>query len=310
MATQYTLDLALAASASDPALQAVISYLNPSIGALSNAALEEFQHQLEAITSNGKGSVHLTNVVVDPASTSANPLFDLAYTGAPHEALQAGAGFDTLTGAAGDTLYGSTSPTGGAKLYAGAGHEVLFGGAGHDTLYAGTGHDTLYGGSGKETLYGSTAHGGHALLEAGSGDQKLYAGVGHDTLVGGSGNDTLYGGDGASTLIAGAGHDTLYGGNGPTTFEVSKATFNNDLIVGGSGRNVLDLTDLSKSDVKIKTSHGVTTVDFGSHHLTLEGVDKIEFGSQGVGPKDDDRGGFGNEGNGHGFGHGPHGLLH
>jgi Ca2+-binding RTX toxin-like protein len=301
MATQYTLDLALAATAGDSALQAVISYLNPSIGALSHVALQEFQQQLEAVTSNGKGVIHLTNVAVDPSSTSTNPLFDLAYTGAPHEALQAGGGFDTLTGAAGDTLYGSSSATGAAKLYAGGGREVLYGGAGHDTLYAGSGHDTLYGGSGAETLYGSTAHGGHALLEAGSGDQALYAGDGHDTLVGGSGNDTLYGGDGASTLIAGSGHDTMYGGNGPTTFEVSKATFNDDLIIGGSGHDVLKLTDLNRSDVTIKSSHGVTTVEFGSHELTLKGVDQIQFGSQDHGSKDEDH---------LSFHHGHHETLH
>lgn len=277
MATQYTLDLALAPTMSDPALQSVISFLNPSIGALSSAALEEFQQQLESIASTGAGKISLTHVVVDPNSTDANPLFDLAYAGSPNQALQAGDGFDTVTGGAGDTLFGSTSFTGGAKLYAGHGNGVLYGGAGSDTLYASNGQDTLYGGEGDQTLYGSTSPGGHGLLEAGSGDQALYAGSGHDTLVGGSGNDTLYGGNGSSTLIAGSGHDTMYGGNGPTTFEVSSATFNNDLIIGGAGHSVLDLTDLNQSDVSMHTTGGVTTVDFGSNELTLKGVNQITF---------------------------------
>jgi len=277
MATQYTLDLALAPTMSDPALQSVISLLNPSIGALSPAALEEFQQQLESISSTGAGNISLTKVIVDPNSTDANPLFDVAYAGAPNQALQAGDGFDTLTGAAGDTLYGSTSFTGGAKLYAGHGEAVLYGGAGNDSLYASNGCDTLYGGEGDQTLYGSTSPGGHGLLEAGSGDQVLKAGSGHDTLVGGSGNDTLYGGNGSSTLIAGSGHDTMYGGNGPTTFEVGSANFNNDLIIGGAGHSVLDLTDLNEGDVTLKTVGAVTTVDFGSNELTLKGVNEITF---------------------------------
>lgn len=280
MATQYTLDLATASAASDAALQSVISYLNPSIGSLSSAALEEFQQQLESIGSGG--SVSLTQVVVDPNSTSANPLFDVAFAGtqgtsADPNVYQAGEGFDTITGVNNDVAYGSSSPFGAAKLIATTGNETLYGGQGNDTLYAGSGNDTLFGGSGDQTLVGSSSHTGHALLEGGDGNQKLYAGQGSDTLYGGSGNDTLYGGSGASTLHAGSGHDTMYGGSGPTTFVVTQATFNNDLIVGGTGTNVLNLTDLNASDVAVHTANGVTTVDFGGNELTLKGVNSIHF---------------------------------
>lgn len=259
MATQYTLDLALATGATDPALQSVINYLNPSIAALPPDALAEFQQQLLSLTGSGTGKVDLTDVKVDVHSTPNNPLFDIAFTGQSNEVLQAGDGRDTITGAAGDTIFGSTSYTGAAKLYAGAGAEVLYGGAGKDTLYAGSGNDTLIGGAGNQSLYGSTKFSGHALLEAGSGDQQVYGGVGNDTVV------------------AGAGHDTVYGGSGATTFQVSAANFNNDLFSGGTGKTTLDLTNLNPTDVHVATKNGVTTVDFGGSTLTLKGVNEIDF---------------------------------
>ena len=170
MATQYTLDVSLAGTASDAAIQSVLSYLNPSIGAMSSAALQEFQQQLEALTPSGAGTVNLTSAAVDPNSTDATPLFDLGVTGGPNEEISAGAGFDKIIGASGDTLDGSNVATRRRQSERRRGAEVLYGGAGSDTLNGGSGSDTLYGGTGDDTLTGSSSRSGHALIYGGSGD--------------------------------------------------------------------------------------------------------------------------------------------
>jgi Ca2+-binding RTX toxin-like protein len=295
MATQYTLDVALAASASDTNLQYILSYLNPTIGAMSDAALQAFQSQLENLAPANTGMVYLEGVKVDPASVSAAPLFDINALGSANAQLDAGAGHDTLTGGANDTIYGSTSTTGGASIQGAAG-DIIYGGAGSDTINAGTGNETIVAGDGASTITGSSSYTGHALIIGGSGKELIRAGQGSDTIDagsgattidggsgsstihGGSGNDVINAGSGASTIYAGSGHDTVYGGNaGNTTFVVTAATFNNDVFTGGLGQSILDLSDLNQNNVNISTTSGVTTVDFGSKSLTLTNVNQIDF---------------------------------
>ena len=283
MATQYTLDISLASAASDAALQSILSYLNPSVGAMPPAALAEFQSQLEALTPSGAGALSLAGVSVDPNSTTVSPLFDFKLAGGPNMELSAGAGADTIIGGAGDTLDGSTSAFGGANLIAGAGAQTLYAGAGSDTLNAGSGNDMLYGGTGNDTINGSSSRNGHALIYGGSGDDVIKTGAGADTVYAGSGDATVKGGLGASTVYAGSGHDSVYGGAGPMNFVVSAANFNNDLFVGGTGKSVLELSDLSANDVTVKTnaSTHVTTVSFEGSTVTLKGVNEIHYAGGG-----------------------------
>lgn len=275
------MDVSLANAASDAALQSVLNYLNPSIGAMSSTALAEFQQQLEALTPSGTGTVSLSSVMVDPNSTDVSPLFDIKAVGAANTEVSAGAGYDTLIGSSGDTLDGSTLSFGGANLIAGAGGETLYGGAGADTLSAGSGSDTLYGGTGADTLVGSSSRSGHALIYGGSGADSIQAGSGSDTIYAGNGDATIKGGSGASTVYAGSGHDSVYGGSGSTTFVVTAANFNNDTFTGGAGKSVLDLSDLNAGDVTVKTTSSthVTTVNFDGATINLKGVNEIVFGN-------------------------------
>ncbi len=234
---QYALDLAAAQAMSDAAAQVILNTLNPSFGALSTSQLAAFEQQLASIGS--VGTVTLQNATIDENSQSAATIYDLAYTASANIAVQAGDGFDTITGSAGDTIYGSTSANGGANITGGAGNEVIYGGAGADTLNAGSGNDTLVGGTGAETLVGSSSSNGTALLEAGSGNQLLQAGVGSDTLIGGAGSDTLLGGYGSSTLYSGSidgGHQLLEGGTGASILYAGSGS---DTLCGGTGNSTL-----------------------------------------------------------------------
>jgi Ca2+-binding RTX toxin-like protein len=280
---QYSLDLAAAQTLSNAAVQSILNTLNPSLGALSDSQLANFEAQLASIGTGG--GVSLQNAAIDNVeSTSAGTVYDFKYTASQGIQVQAGDGFDTISASGGDTVYGSSSAEGAAKITSSGGDNLLFGGSGSDTLYGGAGDDTLVGGAGDQTLVGSSSHNGAALLIGGSGDQVLKAGAGADTLEAGTGNDTLYGGTGHSTIFAGYGHDTLYGGAGPaskTTFVVTSDTFNDDVIKGSAtgGASVLDLADLNKSDVSIKTnsSSGVTTVSYGGQSLSMTKVGEIDF---------------------------------
>lgn len=280
---QYALDLAAAQTVSDAAVQSILNTLNPSLGALTDAQLASFETQLANIGTGG--SVTLQNAQIDQAdSTASQTVYNMQLASGQGAEVQAGGGFDTISASGEDTVYGSTAATGAAKIVATGGDNLLIGGAGADTLSAGSGDDTLVGGSGDQTLNGSSSHSGAALLIGGDGDQVLKAGAGSDTLEAGAGNDTLLGGSGHSTLAAGFGHDTMYGGSGPTsqtTFVVTAATFNDDVIKGSAtgGTSILDLADLNKSDVSIATNAntGVTTVSYGGNSLEMSKVSGIDF---------------------------------
>jgi Ca2+-binding RTX toxin-like protein len=334
-AAQYTLNVASVASDSDAALQNILNILNPTIGAMSPQALAEFQAQLEALAPLGTGEVTLEDVVVDPNSNAAAPLFDIKALGSPNQVLQAGAGSDTLLGGDNDTIYGSTAATGGASIQ-GASGDVIWGGAGSDTLNAGAGYETINAGSGPETITGSSQSTGHALIYGGDGNEEIKAGVGSDTIYGGTGEETIsggsgadvlyggsgddvikggsgpstiyagsgaetitggsgptviyggagddkiYGGSGASTIYAGPGHDSVYGSNSAvTTFVVDAADFSNGSFTGGggAGHSILELSDLTQSDVTlIKNGSGVVTgVEFGGSTITVKNITQIQF---------------------------------
>ena len=261
MAVQYSLNLSDAASAAPAELQNIAAMLNPAIGALTPEQLSQLQNQLMDITPSHISDVELTGLAIGAAPSPGQPPFNLAYVSAPDQLVQAGLGNDTITGADGDTLMGSTNPYGGANLTAGIGNE------------------TLQGGAGQDTMQGGATRGSHTLILGGSGSEAVVGGVGNTTVAMGSGQDTYSGGSGNSTVVAGVGHESVYGGAGTTTFEMSAADFNNDLFQGGGGTstNIFVLTDLNRGDVTIKTQGATTTVQFGGETVTLQSVNEILF---------------------------------
>lgn len=70
--------------------------------------------------------------------------------------------------------------------------------------------------------------------EAIPGNDTLDGGLGDDLLDGGGGNDSLIGGAGSDSLTGGAGNDTLIAAEG-------------DSVLGGSGDDLIQITDLSET---------------------------------------------------------------
>ncbi|WEJ80124.1 calcium-binding protein (plasmid) [Paracoccus versutus] len=155
---------------------------------------------------------------------------DILIAGGGNDSIQAGTGWDWISGGAGnDTLHGGDQD------------DTIFGGAGNDLIYGGHQMDYLEGGAGADTIYG-TAQGDsgqqldplyHATDYATAGYRTSNAGVninlgagtasgGHATgdklhyiinLVGSDRNDTLVGSGISNWLEGGAGADILDGGN-------------------------------------------------------------------------------------------------
>jgi Ca2+-binding RTX toxin-like protein len=109
-------------------------------------------------------------------------------------------------------------------IHAGAGANAMNGGAGLDTLsyaYAGAGVTVSLaiataqatGGSGSDTIAGFEWLTGSPYAD------RLSGGGLANRLVGGSGADTLSGGGGNDTLLGGVGRDSLLGGSGSDRFE-------------------------------------------------------------------------------------------
>ncbi|SPF79829.1 M10 family metallopeptidase C-terminal domain-containing protein [Pseudoprimorskyibacter insulae] len=82
---------------------------------------------------------------------------------------------------------------------------------------------------------------------------------GNDKIDGGDGNDSLLGGDGADTLIGGAGRDTLLGGAGDDRIMRGTGALTTKAIDGGDGTDMLDLSDLTFTNL---------TVDLDAQTLT------------------------------------------
>ena len=99
----------------------------------------------------------------------------------------------------------------------------------------------------------------------GYGNDTLTGGPGQDYLYGGGGNDTLRGGGGrgGNLLDGGPGNDTLIiGGNTQNTYH--------DILIGGPGRDVFDVSDVS--DDFYNNTHTAYIFDF------QDGADRIKLG--------------------------------
>lgn len=103
-----------------------------------------------------------------------------------------------------------------------------------------------------------------------TGDNQL-AGANNRNIniVGGAGNSSLWGGNGQSS------NDTLTGGTGAETFFFGKYE-GNDLIIGASDNDTINLFDISLDDVTVAESikGGGIKMEFeqGAYSLTLENV--------------------------------------
>lgn len=292
MATQYTFNLGTVTQ--DAGNQAAIdAYLKGVNIGLSGQDLHTFEQQLEHLGNSGR--VTISDIHPDAGlSSPGNPVYDIYVNAGVQHTFGAGQGFGAVEGAYLDTPAGYLSFHDGAGPTLESAEQLIGGHAGfgnliqlpnllhtlkepggtwrtdsHQTLSAGPGFDTIEGANG-DTLYGSESSQGGALLLAQSGHETMYGGQGQDTMRGGSGHTTMY---------AGYANQTMIGGSGSNDFYVSKSTFNNDVIQGGSGINILHLSDLSMSDVSMSTDKatGATTVAFGDHQLTVSNISEIVF---------------------------------
>ncbi|WP_158287613.1 calcium-binding protein [Falsiroseomonas bella] len=164
---------------------------------------------------------------------------DLLEGGAGDDLLKGHAGNDRLLGEDGDDKLieedGADTLDGGAGsdlLFAGGGDDLLQGGAGFDTLLGGAGADSLQGGADTDLLRGDE---GGDLLQGEQGIDILLGDAGADTIEGGDGADVLRGGTEGDLLRGGAGIDVLLGDDGDDTLDGGAGV---DLMRGGAGNDV------------------------------------------------------------------------
>ncbi|MGE3651800.1 MAG: calcium-binding protein, partial [Reyranellaceae bacterium] len=190
------------------------------------------------------------------------------------DTLAGGGGDDVLWG---DSLFDTTSTTGG--------NDTLFGGTGSDTLHGGGGDDVMYGGStdGSDDGYFDTYFGGAgndqifdasnaATVYGDAGDDTIDVAMawGNATLFGGSGNDVFYANGTYSTLYA-------YGGDGDDWFifgDTTSATWPVDIVDGGAGDDVISI--FNGNDTAYGGS-GTDVIWGGGGSDTLYGGDDADY---------------------------------
>jgi len=142
------------------------------------------------------------------------------------DTIQAGEGFDRLTGRGGDDL-----------LNAGVGGFIVSGGLGTDKLVADMSAATT-------AIVYAVGASVSFVSDAGDGDASsievidFSSGSGNDDLTGGTGNDFLKGNAGSDNLSGGSGNDTLNAGEGTNTVDGNDG---NDVVTTGSGNDNVEL---------------------------------------------------------------------
>ena len=241
-----------------------------------------------------------------------------------------------------DTLLGSV---GHDSISGFSGNDTVFGGDGNDTITGGTGRDELYGEAGNDTFIVDGADRAYDIFNGGPGTDKIVGGAGDDiirlrrfnarhsvetidggagtnviagtrrrdtidlsaTVVlnidhidGGAGNDKLTGTGNDDLIIGGAGRDVLNGGAGNDTFRIGGTdsvydTFNGgaglDKILGGGGDDTIRLRSFN-------ASHSVETIDGGAGTNVIAGTrrrDTIDLSATVVLNIDHIDGGAGND---------------
>jgi hypothetical protein len=183
-------------------------------------------------------------------------------------------GSDSRSGIEGILLTGG----GGADVVNASGATVsvtLIGGDGNDTLTGGTANDLLQGGNGNDSLMGGT---GNDRLEGQDGNDDLTGGAGTDALLGGTGTDRVVesgnlnftlsntslvgvGTGGSTDSLDGIEAALITGGVGNNTLNAAPFTLGSVTLIGGSGNDLLQGTNVADS------------LDGGTGNDTLRGGD-------------------------------------
>ena len=110
--------------------------------------------------------------------------------------------------------------------------QSIIGSAGNDSIVADNGKSaTVLGGAGNDTVTGGTAA------------DLIDGGLGNDSLTGAGGNDTIHGGAGNDTIIETVGGTvSITGGEGNDSIFIGSTLTSGDVIDGGAGTNLLDIT--------------------------------------------------------------------
>ncbi|MBD2095161.1 tandem-95 repeat protein [Trichocoleus sp. FACHB-591] len=197
--------------------------------------------------------------------------------------------FDGLTTGSGNDIVNysryrnNTIKTGSGndKINAGLGYDTVDGGAGDDLLIIDYSSLTFMNGytysNGGGNYSGSSANGYNSIsfsnierlnITGTVNHDFIYGGDGSDTLSGGFGNDYISGGAGNDTLNDGAGSDTLIGGTGDDAIALTNDGFSNTIFYTngdgsdtvkqfrrGAGGDVISFSGIGAIDV-VKSGNG------------------------------------------------------
>jgi Ca2+-binding RTX toxin-like protein len=193
--------------------------------------------------------------------------------------LEASAGDDVLTVAAGTALSILDGGEGNDVLTGAEGEDHLSGGGGNDTLDGGAGADVLTGGNGNDTyvidaedLVIEAADGGTDRIIAAETtfladdieELELAAAAGDAAGFGNDLDNLILGNDGANELFGLAGNDVLIGGAGDDTL-TGDAGF--DLFVGGAGNDSFAVDDAAELVFEDEDGGHDTVASDASHYL-------------------------------------------
>ncbi len=179
-----------------------------------------------------------------------NDIFRYTGSAGGFDAIDGGAGSDTLTALANNTVIGLAAFSGIEAITAGAFTGV--------TVAGGITNDVFD--------FSAITLTGIVRVNGGDGNDNIIGNAAANTIWGGNGMDRLEGGDGADVLVGDAGNDTLVGGNG------------NDTLTGGAD---IDTVDYSYSSTNWTINLAATSAQAvsGSETDTIATVENVIGGS-------------------------------
>jgi Ca2+-binding RTX toxin-like protein len=160
-----------------------------------------------------------------------------------------------------------TGTQGNDRLVGTNGDDVICGFDGNDRIFGRRGRDVIRGGRGNDELFG---HAGADVIVGGAGSDFMIPGGGGDIARGGRGRDfssvqsagpdTWRGGPGLDHLTDFRGADRVFGGAGGDTCLATQDGVGNDVIHGGSGRDIGD-TDAADTVLSVEVQGLVCFAD-------------------------------------------------
>jgi Ca2+-binding RTX toxin-like protein len=183
------------------------------------------------------------------ADGTGNALANVIFAGNGDNAMNGGAGIDTVS-------YDSADA--GVSVWLALTGVQATGGSGDDSL---VNIENLSGSSFVDTLRGNALAN---VLDGQSGNDSLDGGGGNDALLGGEGDDTLLGGTGDDVLDGGNGNDRLDGGAGIDTVSYASAA-------GGVSVNLALATAQATSASGVDTLLGVENLVGSAYDDSLRG---------------------------------------